>query len=85
MHPPFFVVDHRIDPDETPTEERRVIRRNRPEHLRLALPPPDLPLVIYRPAPGPRPRSERPTILVRLFSRLFDKRSPATDPVKEPG
>lgn len=42
MHPPFHAfVDHRIDRhDILPTEERRVIRRARPEPLRFDLPAP---------------------------------------------
>jgi len=46
MHPPFYVVDHRIDPEFSyPLEERRIIRRNRPEALRLTLPGPGAPLI----------------------------------------
>jgi|GEM_PF-662384 hypothetical protein len=40
MHPPLFVVDHRIGPDPAPAFERHrdrpIIRRNRPEALGFA-------------------------------------------------
>ncbi len=32
MHPPFYVVDHRVVPD-APHGGRRIVRRNRPEVL----------------------------------------------------
>lgn len=57
MHPPFYVVDHRIDAQsQYPLEERRILRRSQPEVLRLSLPGPGAPLVTYQPVAQPLPR-----------------------------
>jgi len=56
MHPPFYVVDHRIDPESSyPLEERRIIRRNRPEALRLTLPGPGAPMITTQGVASPLP------------------------------
>ncbi len=68
MHPPFFVVDHRIDHDILPVEERKVIRRSAPERLRLSLPAPGTPVVIVGAVPPPPPMS--PGLLARALSAL---------------
>jgi hypothetical protein len=68
MHPPFFVVDHRIDHDVLPIEERKVIRRSAPERLRLSLPAPGTPVVIVGAVPPPPPMS--PGLLSRAIAAL---------------
>lgn len=72
MHPPFFVVDHRFGQDPLPLEERRVIRRNRPERLGLGLPSPGLPVVTFAAAHPPAPlRPRRPwQVVLRLWAQL---------------
>lgn len=83
MHPPFFVVDHRINPDISPTGERLVIRRNRPEHLRLDLPAPGLPMVVYAPVHRRRGQPRGPSRLARLLLALVDRLRPARHRVKD--
>ncbi|SMY05940.1 hypothetical protein [Flavimaricola marinus] len=52
MHPPFFVVDHKVGPHvPLPHHERPVIRRSAPEVLRLSLPAPGSAEVGFAPAP----------------------------------
>lgn len=68
MHPPFFVVDHRIDHDILPVEERKVIRRSQPESLRLSIPAPGTPVVIVSGCPAPLPVT--PSLLSRLAGWL---------------
>lgn len=72
MHPPFFVVDHRIDHDILPVEERKVIRRSAPERLRLTLPAPGTPVVIVGAVPPPPPLA--PGLFSRLIARLRARR-----------
>ncbi len=41
MHPPFYIVDHRIDPEtRAPWEERAHVRRGGPARLDLSIPYP---------------------------------------------
>jgi hypothetical protein len=68
MHPPFFVVDHRIDYDILPVEERKVIRRNRPAPLALNMPAPGTPVVIVGAVGPPPPLTPGP--LSRLAALL---------------
>lgn len=90
MHPPFYLVDHRIDPQSYyPLEERRIVRRSQPEVLRLSLPGPGAPLVSYRdPAPvalasasggafGPQPGASLARSLHLLATSLTAGRNPS--------
>jgi hypothetical protein len=72
MHPPFFVVDHRIDHDILPVEERKVIRRSQPERLRLSIPAPGTPVVIVA-THAPLPPIS-PSLLARLREWLRRRR-----------
>jgi hypothetical protein len=68
MHPFFTVVDHRVDQDYLPLEERRIIRRSQPERLRLTLPGPGAPFVNVTPV---RPRVQRgPGLVARIIDLL---------------
>lgn len=80
MHPAFYVVDHRIDRHASvPFEEKRIIKRGKPEPLRLGpatLGKPQMPQVSPRqaiPTPG---KPNRGTWLVRLLRGL--RHAPAT-------
>lgn len=73
MHPPFYVVDHRIDHDVLPVEERRVIRRSQPERLRFE-PLPVPPLMVVGAAPPPPPVA-RP-LAARVAALLARLRAP---------
>ena len=97
MHPPFYVVDHKIDParhlSQSPAfEEKRVIRRNRPESLRLTLPAPGFPFGSSIPVPPPSPSAvvkSRPFgwthLLALLRLRPFDRENRLkADPGQEP-
>lgn len=74
MHPAFYVVDHRIDRHASvPLEEKRIVKRNQPEPLRLSLPAPGVPLVHYAPVRATAPKPETPdraSWLARLFRGL---------------
>jgi hypothetical protein len=72
MHPPFYVVDHRIDHDPLPTEEHKVIRRNQPSRLALNLPAPGMPVVIFAAVSPPAPVA--PGLFARLLHRLRARR-----------
>ena len=81
MYPPFYVVDHRIDHDVLPVEERRVIRRGRPEPLRFDMPPPGTPVIIVGavvrpPDDGPGPVGR---VLRAVFARLRRRAVPEDD------
>ena len=83
MYPPLYVVDHRIDHDVLPVEERRVIRRGRPEPLRFDMPPPGTPVIIV--GPVARPPDDGPGLIARVLRRLrarFRRRAPG---LEEPG
>jgi len=69
MYPPSHVVDHRIDHDILPVEERRVIRRGRPEPLRFDLPPPGT-LVLIVGSVGPPPPPDEPGLIVRALRAI---------------
>jgi hypothetical protein len=69
MYPPFHVVDHRIDHDILPVEERRVIRRGRPEPLRFDLPPPGTPVLIVG-SVGPPPVPDEAGLIVRALRAI---------------
>jgi hypothetical protein len=83
MHPPFFMVDHKINHDVSPTGMRPVIRRSRPEKLRLDLPAPGLPMVVYAPVHRRRGRQGGPSVLARLLRAIMDRVRPARQPLKD--
>lgn len=73
MHPPFMVVDHKIDHDSRPHEarlfeERRPIRRNRPDRLDLSAMP-GQPHLHAMNEDDPRGHTSAP-IMHGLFARL---------------
>ncbi len=72
MHPFFFVVDHRVGHDDLPLEERRIVRRSQPEHLRLTLPGPGAPFVNVYPVRAPAPVT--PGLFARLLGVLRARR-----------
>lgn len=81
MYPPFHVVDHRIDYDVSPVEERRVIRRGGPEPEGFHPLPPGTPVIVTgrvypldEREPGPVGR-----VLRALFARLRRRAVPAED------
>jgi len=60
MIPPFSTVDHRIDTSSSRFEERRVLRRSAPEHLRFNMPMAGM--------PAARPEAQQPTGPARATS-----------------
>ena len=73
MHPPFYVVDHRIHPQSHyPLDERRIVRRSQPEVLQLSLPGPGAPLVSYHPVAQPLPRQPAAPLIPNRARRLRD-------------
>ncbi len=97
MHPPFYVVDHRIDhsrhlSESRQFEEKRVVRRNRPESLRLTLPASGFPFgssLGYLPPPPLVVVKSRPFGWARLLALLrlgpFDAEiRPKAEPTQEP-
>ncbi len=57
MHPPFFVVDHKIGPDtDHHSDHKPIVRRTRPERLSLDVSASGWPPVpLQMPAPGQPP------------------------------
>lgn len=74
MHPPFYMVDHRIDHDPHAFEERRVIRRNQPAYLRLTPPAPGTPLSTMTPVHPPGPAVPRNASWLWRFIGQFRQR-----------
>ena len=80
MHPPFFVVDHKVGPRAAhPHEDRPHVRRTRPERLQLTPAPPAPRDVASGPAAEPAPPHEAPSAPGGWLARLWRKpqRSPA--------
>jgi hypothetical protein len=77
MHPPFFVVDHRVGQDPLPLEGRRVIRRNRPERLDFCQPLPGQPAVTFAAVHPPAPlRALHETRAAAWLGSLLRRRVP---------
>lgn len=67
MHPPLIPrVELRLDPSPRPLEERRVLRRSAPEHLRFDQPAPAGPLLVIEPRWQPPVPAQRGGWIRRL-------------------
>ncbi|WP_432254920.1 hypothetical protein [Limimaricola sp. AA108-03] len=83
MHPPFYIIDHRAQPDSlAPWEERPRVRRGGPARLDLEMPHTGTGLALLRTAKDdpPAARATAGGIWPRL--RALVSRRPMTEPVR---
>ncbi len=71
MFLPLHSTDHRIGPSPFPFEERRILRRSSPEHLRFDLPAPGTPAPSFWRIHPPEPIRPPSGLRVRLGRLLI--------------